>query len=64
MRLRKTKHNAKQSHSCTDIHPILEVFSHQGDEKQDTNSDSSSEPSEAERTSAHTHLFRTEGHPY
>lgn len=58
MRLQKTKHNTNQSHSCTNIHPILEVFSHPGDEKQDTDSDNSSEPSEAEGTSAHTHLFR------
>lgn len=67
MRLQKTKHNANQSHSCTNVDPILELFSHPGDEKQDTNSDNSdnsSEPSEAERTSAHMHLFRKEGHPY
>lgn len=64
MRLQKFKHNANQSNSCTNVHPILEVFSHPGDEKRDTNLDNSSEPSEVERTSAHTHLFRKEGHPY
>lgn len=58
MRLQKTKHNINQNHSRTNIHPILEVFSHPEDEKQDTDSDNCSAPSEAEGTLAHMHLFR------
>lgn len=64
MRLQKTKQNANQSHSCANVDDTLEIFSHPRGEKQDTNSDNSSEPCGVERTSAHTHLFRREGHPY
>lgn len=55
MQIKATRANA---------HDILEIFSHPQAEKQDTNSNNSSDTSGVERMSAHMHLVRKEGHPY